>query len=141
MHQPSHQCDAIVITCMDFRIHNGKAIPEIQKATGLKIFDVVSLPGGAKNLVGRIFRGRLRVRQMLTIIALSKRLHGIRSVVLVNHTDCGAYGEAGTLEKLQDDLLRARDRVQTKYPELMVYTLIAHVTARDGDWIISCQRI
>ena len=82
----SHTCSSILMHCMDFRF--GKAMKEFMAEKNLLgDADLVSFAGSAKNVVDPATR-EFALRQ----IEISKTLHGMKNVWLVNHTDCGAYG-------------------------------------------------
>ncbi len=105
-----HTCDAIVVTCIDFRIQ-----PYIEswlvKVVGSKNYDRVSLAGG-------IFD----VYTILKQVEISNRLHHIKKVVYMNHEDCGAYGALGTDERHRADLLEAQKKTEMLFPHLAVET-------------------
>ena len=91
-----HTAQALVVTCIDFRLQ--EAINKwISENFSPRTFDRVALAGGVKNL-----------EVILGQIDIAIRLHHIKNVVLVNHEDCGAYGEAGTSEKHIEDLKSAK---------------------------------
>lgn len=114
-----HIAEAIVVTCIDFRfqeyINNW-----IAENFHPKTFDRVAFAGGVKSL--DIILGQ---------IDIAKRLHHIKKVVLINHEDCGAYGEAGTAEKHAEDLKNAATEIKQQYPDLEVQTFYLHL---DGNF-------
>jgi carbonic anhydrase len=111
----NHTCEALVATCIDFRFQ--EYINDwISKNFSPKSHDRVAFAGGVKS-----------VDIVLGQIDISKRLHDIKKVVLINHEDCGAYGEAGTPEKHSEDLKNATSKVKEKYPELAVETFYLHL--------------
>lgn len=111
----AHQCSAIVVTCIDFRLQ--RVIEKwCNKNLGEKEYDRVAWAGGVFDLTG-----------ILKQIEISNRLHEIKKVVLVNHEDCGAYGEAGTPERHDSDLKNAAAKVIELYPHLEVETYYLHL--------------
>ncbi len=106
----NHSCEAIIITCIDFRfqefINNW-----ILNNFPTKSFDRVAFAGGVKSL--DIIMGQIEI---------AHRLHHIKKVILINHEDCGAYGEAGTAEKHAEDLKNAAEKIKQQYPDLTVET-------------------
>jgi carbonic anhydrase len=108
-----HTCDAAVITCIDFRFQD-YINDWISKNIPPKSHDRVAWAGGVKDL-----------DNVLNQIAISKRLHDIKKVVLINHEDCGAFGEAGTPKKHAVDLKNAAYKVreQTKNIEVQIFYL------------------
>ena len=55
-------------------------------------------------------------------IEIAERLHHIKKIILINHEDCGAYGESGTAKKHTEDLRNATAKIQQLYPDLEVQT-------------------
>lgn len=110
-----HNAEAIIITCIDFRfqeyINNW-----ISENFRPKTFDRVGFAGGVKSF--DIILGQ---------IDIAKRLHHIKKVVLINHEDCGAYGEVGTPEKHAEDLKDATHQIKEKYSDLEVQTYYLHL--------------
>jgi carbonic anhydrase len=111
----SHVAEAVVVTCIDFRFQDyindwiAKNIPP-------KSHDRVAFAGSVKNL--EIILGQIEV---------SKRLHEVKRVILINHEDCGAYGEAGTPEKHAEDLKSAAEKIKEQLPDLNVETYYLHL--------------
>lgn len=111
----NHKAESIVVTCIDFRLQ--EAINQwIAKQLQPKTFDRVALGGGVKNL-----------ENILDQIDIAVRLHHIKKVVLVNHEDCGAYGEEGNRQKHTEDLRAAKNQVRKLYPDLEVDTYYLHL--------------
>ncbi len=110
-----YQTEGTIVTCIDFRFQ--KAINKwITEHIRPKIFDRVSLAGATKNL-----------STILDQIDISVRLHHIKKVILINHEDCGAYGEEGTLQKHTQDLREAKAKIKEKYPDLEIETYYLHL--------------
>ncbi|MEZ0396773.1 MAG: carbonic anhydrase [Anaerolineales bacterium] len=110
-----HITQAIVVHCMDFRLQ--KHLDEwLQRELGHGQYDRLSLAGG-------VFDLDFVSRQ----VALSHRLHDIKQVLLINHEDCGAYGEAGSPERHAADLRAAKQRIQAEIPGLEVRPYYLHL--------------
>ncbi|MCR4305568.1 MAG: hypothetical protein NUV73_00615 [Candidatus Daviesbacteria bacterium] len=111
----NHNCEAAIVTCIDFRfqeyINNW-----IAENFSPKTFDRVAFAGGVKSL-----------DTILGQIDIAKKLHHIKKVILINHEDCGAYGEAGTAEKHAEDLKNAVTQIKEKYPDLEIQTFYLHL--------------
>lgn len=110
-----HSCEAVIVTCIDFRFQelinnwiSGNFSP--------KTFDRVAIAGGVFDL-----------DYVLKQVEISKRLHQIKKVILINHEDCGAYGETGTPGKHAEDLKNATDQIKQRYPDLAVETYYLHL--------------
>lgn len=110
-----HSCEAVVVTCIDFRfqefIKNWTS-----KNFAPKSFDRVAIAGGVFDL-----------EYILKQVDISERLHHIKKVVLVNHEDCGAYGETGTKENHTQDLKNAAAKIKEIYPDLEVQVYYLHL--------------
>lgn len=111
----THHCEAVIVNCIDFRfqeyINNW-----IGENFAPKTFDRVAIAGGVFDL-----------EYVLKQVEISKRLHYIKKVVLINHEDCGAYGETGTPEKHAEDLRNAASSVKQQFPDLAVETYYLHL--------------
>ena len=110
-----HTAQVLIATCIDFRLQEvlNKWISEHFPA---KTFDRVALAGGVKNL-----------DVVLGQVDIAHRLHHIKKVVLINHEDCGAYGEAGTPQKHAEDLKAAKAKVNEVYPDLEIDSYYLHL--------------
>jgi carbonic anhydrase len=83
-----YHCDAAVVWCYDHRFE--LAFRKLLKRIGVVRSDSIRLAGGAKCLTTP---DRESDRQfVLEQIRKSVRLHGTDRVVLMVHSDCGAYG-------------------------------------------------
>jgi carbonic anhydrase len=103
-----HNCDAIIVCCIDFRFQND--IREwTDKNLGQKTFDLVGIAGSTKNL-----------DTVLGQVDISVRLHGIKEAILIHHEECGAYGAESTQQRHAADLLLAKKTLLDKYPDLQV---------------------
>ncbi|MDQ7815307.1 MAG: hypothetical protein RDU25_05915 [Patescibacteria group bacterium] len=124
----SHVCKSLLMHCMDFRF--GKAMKGFMDEHGMMDdADLVSIAGSAKNIVNPETQS-FALRQ----IEISKTLHEMKEVVLVAHTNCGAYGGSKSFEtaeveynKMTGDLKEAREIVKAKWPELSVKLWLAHI--------------
>jgi len=79
-----HHCEVVVLFCMDHRY--ARLVQDfIYKRFDVDRFDPIAVAGGAKtvndseDLVDRCF-------------GVSRNLHEVKTIVIVNHSDCGAYG-------------------------------------------------
>lgn len=111
----NHTCEVVIVSCIDFRfqeyINNW-----IKENFTPKTFDRVALAGGVFVLDA-----------VINQIEISKRLHHINKVILINHEDCGAYGEAGTAEKHAHDLKEAAEKIQAEIPGLEINPYYLHL--------------
>ncbi len=114
----AHTCDAIVLSCMDFRIQ--KFVEDwARKNIGERNYDRISTAGASLDL-----------DFVLRMVELSTRLHHIKRVILINHDDCGAYGASGTKEKHAQDLKIAKEKIQKLYSKLNVETYFMYLDGK-----------
>lgn len=122
-----YRCDAVVVWCFDNRFELG--FRKFLKRSGIATIDPVKIAGGAKALAspGHEWEREFVFGQ----IEKSIRLHGTDHVILMMHSDCGAYGglEANfggdprrEAETLRTELLAAADNVRRRYPGIRVST-------------------
>lgn len=105
-----HTCNALLASCIDFRIQ--RTVEEWARTKlGERQYDRVAWAGGV-----------LKRDEVMAQIDISVRLHQIKKVVLMNHEDCGAYGAAGTPEKHAEDLSATAAEIKKKYPALDIET-------------------
>ena len=84
----TYLCDAAVLWCFDNRFDLG--FRKFLKRIGIKNSDPIKIAGGAKCLASP---ERESDREfVLEQIRKSMRLHGTKRVILMVHSDCGAYG-------------------------------------------------
>jgi len=111
----AHQCDALVVCCIDFRFQ--KYIREWLDVNLKDLtYDLVGFAGASKDL-----------ETILKQLEISARLHHIKRVVLIHHEDCGAYGAASTLENHTRDLKKAGKEIKLRYPLLQIKTFYLHL--------------
>ena len=127
-----HRCQAVVFRCIDFRLT--PEFNQLLEQIGLPVgsYDLVSLAGGAKDLLStNPAESELLFKQ----IEIAQRLHGVTEVVIVHHDNCGAYGipDRQEEEKIQvSDLEKIHSLLNQRYPGLAVKSLIIKGTA-EGD--------
>jgi len=112
---------------MDFRL--GSTISKYLEENGYyDDCDMISVAGAAKSIAEE------NESFVEAQIDLSKRLHNIQKVILMNHTDCGGYGgrsafdsDEAEREAHTQDLQTAKERMLAKYPDLTIKTALAVV--------------
>lgn len=83
-----YQCDAAILCCFDNRFD--LAFRKLLKRIGVVNSDPIKIAGGAKSLASpEIETDREFVLEQ---IRKSIQLHGTKRVILMVHSDCGAYG-------------------------------------------------
>ena len=83
-----YHCDAAVIWCFDNRFEIG--FRKFLKRRGIFSSDPIKIAGGAKSLASPEHESDREF--LLDQIRKSIRLHGTKHVILMLHSDCGAYG-------------------------------------------------
>ena len=83
-----YQCDAAIVWCFDNRFELG--FRKFLKRIGVICSDPIKIAGGAKVLSSPEQDSDREF--VLDQIRKSMRLHGTRRVILMVHSDCGAYG-------------------------------------------------
>jgi carbonic anhydrase len=123
-----HTCQAVVLCCIDFRFWR-QTIEFIDKELGIKSYDFSSLPGAAK----AINECQDEKAVSMQCVSVPFNLHHAKTLIIVNHQDCGAYGgsklfngdEAAEENFHQQELKKARSKVLTRYPGLKVILIYA----------------
>lgn len=123
----THGCKTLLITCMDYRLQR-KVRDFLMQEGLLGNCDIVSYAGGAKNLAD----GDSGI--LMQQVALAKQLHHIGEVILVNHTDCGAYGGRGKFSSSDaeeamhlGELKKAKNAIAKTESDIRIRTFLAYV--------------
>lgn len=96
--------------------------------------DVVSLAGASKGIADNSTWGEVLLDQ----IGLSNKLHNADTVILLHHSDCGAYAAAYDFtspeeekEKQMDDMAKVEEIIKEKFPQMKVRKIWAQM--KDGE--------
>ena len=101
-HNGIHDCDAAVLACIDFRFRDALLQFIKDHWEGIKHFDFPSIPGGVKALnEGSNLAWRC--------LSVPYELHNVNVMILVNHTDCGAYGGSSNFSTHEEEVAFHRD--------------------------------
>ena len=113
--KPVIQCDALVVHCMDYRLQ--KYLQHwITVRFGYDNFDIISLAGSVHDY-----------EMVLKYVQLAAQIHNIKTVCLINHEDCRAYGREGTYKRHRHDLLETAAKIRALFPTLNVETFYLHL--------------
>ena len=137
-----HTCSTVIFHCIDFRFA-ADIKTYLEEENLLGDVDIVSIAGVAKNWVAPAKESDTEF--VMRQLDISKRLHDVCDVVLMNHLDCGGYGgrkafESDAAEHAAHaaDLAAAREMILAKYPDLNVKNVIAHI---DGQGAIRFETL
>ena len=109
------ECETLVVHCIDYRLQ-GYLNEWLDNRFPAQSYDRVSIAGGVYDsdyLIGQV--------------GLAVRLHNISRVVLINHEDCGAYGDTGTIERHRADLQEAEREIVQMFPDLNTESYYLHL--------------
>jgi carbonic anhydrase len=133
-----YQCDAAVVWCFDNRFQLGLA--KYLKRLGIANSDPIKIAGGAKCLASPEHQSDREF--VLEQIRTSIRLHGTRLVILMLHSDCGAYGglDGGfggnarlEAQHHEEELRRAAEFLRKELPGIDVQ---AYFVDFEGIWAV-----
>jgi carbonic anhydrase len=130
-----YRCDAAIVWCFDNRFE--AVLRKLVKRLGLAYYDPIRIAGGTKCLASPDNENDRRF--VLDQIRISMRLHATDTVILMLHSDCGAYGglaafnndAAREAENHRLDLHRAMEFLQAKIPGIKV---LGYFVDFEGVW-------
>lgn len=135
----AHVCKNLLIRCMDFRLRD--ELMEWIDDSGLFEggFDVVSLAGASKSLAD----GSDEIKDFfLKQVSVSTELHQAEKVVVLHHSDCGAYAKAYDFASKEEekakqieDMKKAKEIIKGRYPTVEVVLAWADLRDEHGDKI------
>lgn len=133
----SHECEAALITCEDFRLHQRKDgrnyVAEFIKSRNQDC-DLITRGGGILDLVQP--EDMVYIDCLMRDIQVSTRLHQARVIYLMNHEDCGAYSRMVFSSKEEErerhyrDLQRAQQRMGEFFPGTEIKLYFAYLIKR-----------
>lgn len=136
----SHHCEAAIITCEDFRLHQRKDgrnyVAEFIKELDCDC-DLITRGGGVQDLV-RPQKDNFD-SSVLRDAEVSAKLHEAQTVYLVNHEDCGAYASMNfssrdeELEQHFRDLRQAKQMIEENFPGKQVKLFFGYLEKGSED--------
>jgi carbonic anhydrase len=133
-----YHCDAAIVWCFDNRFQLG--VTKFLKRLGVSNSDSIRIAGGAKCLASPEHQHECEF--VLEQIRKSIRLHGTELVILMLHSDCGAYGGlAGSFgrdaraeaQHHEEELRRAAECLRKAIPGIGVQ---AYFVDFEGVWAV-----
>jgi len=139
----AHLCEAALVTCEDFRLHQradgSNFIAETIHSLGVDC-DLITRGGCIQDLV-RPKEGF--DNSLLRDLNVSVNLHQVKTIYLVGHEDCGAYGHFQfnsrdiELKQHYDDLFAAREILTREFPGVDIQLRFAELEpGTDDRWVI-----
>ncbi|GAB4342957.1 MAG: hypothetical protein Fur0042_05550 [Cyanophyceae cyanobacterium] len=129
-----NRAQALVLTCIDFRfIDLAQSFLRSQHLD--RAYDWVSLAGASLALTG--FPSPAEAESFWDQLALSKQLHAIKKVIILDHQDCGAYASIRQrpFADLTDEqkfhaqyLSQAQAEIRRRHPDLAVELYFIQLT-------------
>ena len=138
-----YHCDAAILWCFDNRFELG--FRKFLKRIGVLNSDPIKIAGGAKVLVSPEHESDRDF--VLDQIHKSMRLHGTKRVILMLHSDCGAYGgldgafhgdAAAEAAHLESDLQRAASNLSAAIPGINIQ---GYFVDFDGIWDVEVGKV
>lgn len=126
-----HNCSTVIIHCMDFRLIE-KTNEWIKQNNLTDDTDVISIAGASKALAG----GDKEIQNfLLDQINISYLLHNARKVILMHHSNCGAYGisdEEEEFAKQLEDMETAEEIIKNSFDEIEVKKVFIQMKDHEG---------
>jgi len=120
-----YHCDAVVVACFDHRFD--RVLRKFLKRIRIANPDPIIVAGGAKSLASPEHEADREF--LIAQVEKSIRLHGTDRVILLLHSDCGAYGglhktfkddEAAEVAHHKSELLRAYEILKAAFPPVSI---------------------
>jgi len=116
---------------MDFRLNSWIEKWALDSGVLEGGFDVISAAGASKDLVCKDTRIG---NNFLKHIGVSVELHKAKSVVIMHHSDCGAYAKNYKFSSKNEeketqtkDMIKSKSIIQKKYPDVIVLLFWAEI--------------
>lgn len=107
----------------------------VRAELGVSACDLVAAPGAAKKILEETSR-----EDMLGAFSIAANLHGVKTIVLVHHEDCGAYGgskkfpDRDSEQNFHEGALReAAKLVRDRLSDVSVKLFYVHFTPDGSD--------
>jgi hypothetical protein len=138
-----YHCDAAIVWCFDNRFELG--FRKFLKRVGVVNSDPIKIAGGAKCLASPEHEGEREF--VIEQIRKSIRLHDTQRVILMLHSDCGAYGGlAGTFggdirAEAEHHLAELRLAAQKVRAAIPAVDISAYFVDFEGVWEVELKPI
>ena len=136
-----HKASTLLVSCIDFRLR--EEVEKLMEEIGLEDnYDEVVLPGASVSLAGEKYVDWAKAAD--EVIKVSKDLHEIKQVIILDHKDCGAFKIAFGKDKManpaneknahKDQMRKAIAKIKAEYPDLKVYVYIMSLDGTVENW-------
>lgn len=123
-------CSYAMLSCMDFRIQQ-------------PVHEWIEQHGYTGNIDRIVFGGSCKHPDLaIQFLKISYEDHRVRTIILAQHEDCGAYGGHAAFSSLEeehrvllDDMRVLKEKVAATYPEARIMTLL--VRQKGDGWEIT----
>lgn len=100
--------EALIIRCIDYRFVTQSR--KFKEDAGLKDkYDLLAFPGASKS-----------IHQLFDAIEVSNRLHKPKKILIMNHEDCGAFGENNSRADHVKSLEKAEHLLNIQFPNIPI---------------------
>jgi len=130
----SHQCKNLMLKCMDFRLQKN-TLGWLQESGYFGDCDVISNAGSGKVLAD----GTIDAKEfVLNEIGISYEKHGARNIIIVHHSDCGAYSSYNFATPEEEKVKQLEDMaieeaiIKERFPEITVVKVWAQMKDQEG---------
>lgn len=117
----SHNCEAVVLHCIDFRFH--KELDNHFDKQFPRGYDLISIAGSCKGLL----QDEEHRKFLLEQFQISYRLHHPKTIALVQHEGCGAYGGSKNFSDVaaeqkfhQEEFQKAGKLLSCDFPDMQI---------------------
>lgn len=130
-----HACEAVVLCCIDFRFWK-ETMQFVEEKLEIKSYDFPKLPGSAKAINESDGEDI-----SMFCVDVPCNLHHIGKIIIINHSDCGAYGgstkfsgdKKAEKEFHFSELKKARNILTEKFPDKEVMTFYAELSEDESE--------
>lgn len=116
MQESHNSISALTIHCIDYRFVGKQRDFFVNEGLN-KNYDLIAYPGASKD-----------IGQLLPAIDVSVRLHKPTRIMILDHEDCGAFGDNNTFANHEASLKNAKKVLNEKYPQIKVELFLTKFT-------------
>ena len=100
--------EALIIRCIDYRfVTQSRKFKDDQGLTDK--YDLIAFPGASKS-----------IHQLFDAIEVSNRLHKPKKIMIMDHEDCGAFGDKNSKSDHVESLRKAESLLNIQFPNIPI---------------------